>query len=255
MGKKSRRQKCNGGLSSSGKLIQGMLNGVDKRFVSQANLMRYYLFDTKTPNGCHHGAIQSIVHEERSMFVKLYFAERAKDEAEGAPLGFTNIRFLHQYGAHINQEHCNLLLYDAANHTLRGDYASARILARIHMAFNCFLQAGKPPVPFEGQDVKEYVQNEHGLPAWFLEMSKLLNTIETPFEVTKYISKFIPCSCLAESKKAAKKEADQRTSCHYCKKAVPSNELKCCSKCNAAFYCSRECQVRLNWFVVLQSLL
>lgn len=89
------------------------------------------------------------------------------------------------------------------------------------------------------------VSYEEGMEAgWVAEISWLMNTVETPAQVIDYITKFLPCTCLTEIKKVASKETDSQTGCHCCKKALPFSELKECSKCHAAYYCSKECQVR-----------
>lgn len=178
-------------------------------------------------------------------FLTIYFAERAKDEADGAPIGFTNRQFLYRYGptGKINQELCSLILHDAANHVMRGQYDCARILARLHMNCHCWVQAGKPPVPF-GKGANAGFEDGK-LPDWITEISRLMNTVEseTPVEVTTYIDEHLPCNCLSKSKKAAQKEVNDHTSCHFCTKAASASALKECSKCHAAFYCSKECQV------------
>lgn len=161
------------------------------------------------------------------MTLMTYFAERAKDEEDGAPLGFTNLQFLYRYrpAGIITQELANLVLHDAANHVLNGNHFDARLVARIHMSFQCWLNAGKHGVPFEEQDIKKYFQQSgNTLPEWWIEGGRLINTIETPLDVVRYIAKFLPCNCLAECKKEA--DAEKGTACHHCKEAVPASELK-----------------------------
>jgi hypothetical protein len=57
-----------------------------------------------------------------------------------------------------------------------------------------------------------------------------------------FLSKQIPCSCLDEGKKNAKQNP-KTGRCRYCRNEDPKMELKKCSQCKTAEYCSKECQV------------
>jgi hypothetical protein len=56
-----------------------------------------------------------------------------------------------------------------------------------------------------------------------------------------FLSKQIPCSCLDEGKKKAK-EAPRARRCSYCSSQGLKLELKKCSQCKIAHYCSKRCQ-------------
>jgi hypothetical protein len=57
-----------------------------------------------------------------------------------------------------------------------------------------------------------------------------------------FLSKQIPCSCLDEAKKNAK-QAPKTGSCRYCNSVNLKVELKKCSQCESAQYCSKEGQI------------
>lgn len=116
--------------------------------------MRGRLFDADSSNDCHHGAVPTNTEERKELGTTLvmYFAERNQDEAERAPIGFTNMQFLKLHGKRVNQDLCNLVLHNAVNHAIGRDFQFARIMARLHMNLNCWVQAGKPPVPFFPED-------------------------------------------------------------------------------------------------------
>jgi hypothetical protein len=59
------------------------------------------------------------------------------------------------------------------------------------------------------------------------------------------LSKSIPCSCLAEQSAAAKAEP-KAGMCQYCRKQDTQAKLLRCSRCELAFYCSKDCQ-RKDW--------
>jgi len=224
--------------------------GVEKRYYGDALMLKGHLYDTKPPNGCNHGGLPASEYsrEDHGLSIIQYFAERAKDEDEGAPLGFTNMQFLYRYGNFtVNPTTRAMILHDAANHILRGDYGSARILARLHMNYDVWIKAGKPPVPWKSGELKKhFMGGKVKVPEWMLEIARLQNSIETPAEVTRYISKYLPCQCLSSESKKAAKQAEETvvsSSCHYCRKTGTPAQFSRCSKCKAAFYCGRECQV------------
>lgn len=228
----------------------GKISGVERRYYLAALELKGHLYDTKPPSGCNHGALPAseFSREQNGLMITQYFAERAEDEDKGAPLGFTNMQFLYRKGEiSVNPTTRAIILHDAANHTLRGDYGSARILARLHMNYDVWLKAGKPPVPWQSGELEKHFMGGKGkLPEWMLEVARLLNSIETPAEVTRYISQHLQCQCLSNGSKKAAKQAEETiisSSCHHCRKTGTPAQFSRCSKCKAAFYCGRECQV------------
>lgn len=230
------------------------IDGVEQKYYLAAQELQHHLFDTEPPGSCNHGALPSTDPQRKehdALHVLMYFANRAKDEDEGAPTGFTNHQFLLRLGPHLISESLSaLVLSDAANHALRGDYSSAKLMARIHMNFDVYLKNGKPPVPTASSPEmqKLFVEGGKGkIPTFMQQISHLMNSVETPAEVTEYIAAHLPCACLSSSfaKKAAA-AVDKYANvgeCHHCRKKGPARQFKRCSKCKSAFYCGRECQV------------
>ena len=62
-------------------------------------------------------------------------------------------------------------------------------------------------------------------------------------EVLKFYSKRLPCSCLQEKYKEAKKTLPKLGRCSYCKQTKERTSLMTCGACKVPTYCSRECQV------------
>jgi len=229
------------------------LDGVEQKYYLAAIELRQHMFDTEPPtSSCNHGADPQRKADD-TMHLTLYFANRAKDEDDGAPIGWTNYQFLLRFGKKIISESLNaLVLSDAANHTLRGDYASAKLMARIHMNFDVYLKNGKPTVPdASDQNMRNFFEGGKGkIPEWLQQISHLMNSVETPAEVTAYIAAHLPCACLSSSSSSSSKKAaaaaDKNThvgECHHCSKTGPAKQFMRCSRCKSAFYCGRECQV------------
>ena len=62
-------------------------------------------------------------------------------------------------------------------------------------------------------------------------------------DVFKFYSKRLPCSCLKEMQKEARKTLPKMGACKHCDKYVERAPLMTCGHCKVPFYCSRECQV------------
>jgi hypothetical protein len=69
-----------------------------------------------------------------------------------------------------------------------------------------------------------------------------MQKIGTDRGLVLFLAKQIPCSCLDEDKKNAK-QAPKTGHCNYCLRDHPKMELKKCSQCKTAVYCSKECQL------------
>jgi len=137
MGRKSntRRQKraenaaLLGGRRNAG---QGDIGGVENHYFMAAMDLQGGMFDTQSPNRCAHHFPTGT--DEAAQCLVFYFADRAKDEDDGAPIGFTNLQFLKRYGqVMVTRQVADLVLADAANHCLTGNHD----WARIWRAFTC----------------------------------------------------------------------------------------------------------------------
>ena len=120
-------------------------------------------------------------------------------------------------------------------------------MARLHMAFDIWMKAGKPAIDMSPDVFHANLENNFGPTRFMVETCLLQNSTETPEEVVRYVHKHLPCDCLVRegSLQQAKTitatcAAAQRHKFH--KRGLPS-EFKRCSKCKEATYCGRECQV------------
>ncbi|KAL3903724.1 MAG: hypothetical protein SGARI_005249 [Bacillariaceae sp.] len=87
------------------------------------------------------------------------------------------------------------------------------------------------------------------LRAYAVESMNLLNTIESPQEVTKYIRDHLPCKCLGGNAKKEVKLSSEKANClecYRCKKKGTPKEFMRCSRCKQTTYCGRECQLK-DW--------
>ena len=62
-------------------------------------------------------------------------------------------------------------------------------------------------------------------------------------DVLKFYSKRLPCSCLKEVYKQARKSLPKVGACVHCKQETDRSNLMTCGHCRVPFYCSRQCQV------------
>ena len=65
-------------------------------------------------------------------------------------------------------------------------------------------------------------------------------------DVIKFAAKRLPCTCLKELQRAARKKVAKVGLCFGCHKRFPRSQLHVCTGCQLAHYCSKECQ-RANW--------
>ena len=65
-------------------------------------------------------------------------------------------------------------------------------------------------------------------------------------DVVKFVAKRLPCTCLKELHRAARKKVEKTGMCHGCEKQFPVSQLYVCTGCLIAEYCSKECQ-RVHW--------
>ena len=62
-------------------------------------------------------------------------------------------------------------------------------------------------------------------------------------DLLKFYSKRLPCSCLKEEYKRARKSLPKMGECWNCKQYSERASLTTCGRCKIPLYCSRECQV------------
>ena len=62
-------------------------------------------------------------------------------------------------------------------------------------------------------------------------------------DVLKFFSKRLPCSCLKEKHKEARKTLSKFGQCMHCQQEKERSALMTCGRCKVPLYCSRECQV------------
>ncbi|EJK73922.1 hypothetical protein THAOC_04433 [Thalassiosira oceanica] len=65
-------------------------------------------------------------------------------------------------------------------------------------------------------------------------------------DVVKFVAKRLPCTCLKGLHRAARRKVGKEGVCIGCYKGFPRTQLRVCTGCMIAEYCSRECQ-RANW--------
>lgn len=73
--------------------------------------------------------------------------------------------------------------------------------------------------------------------------NKLLRDIECPRELIRFIHERNPCNCRGSAVNELKATTQRTNRCLYCQEHKPIKQIKECSGCNAAFNCSRECQL------------
>jgi len=62
-------------------------------------------------------------------------------------------------------------------------------------------------------------------------------------EIVRFYKKRIPCSCLDDLYSELKKSQVRGGRCFHCKQTIKRKDLKTCSRCKFAQYCSKECQI------------
>ncbi len=91
----------------------------------------------------------------------------------------------------------------------------------------------------------EIIEELRGLPVErpaMLDFNESIGKIGTYRGLVLFLSKQIPCSCLDEDKKN-EKEALKSGRCTYGNSEGLKLELRKCSLCKSAHYCSKKCQV------------
>ena len=65
-------------------------------------------------------------------------------------------------------------------------------------------------------------------------------------DVVKFVVKRLPCTCLKDLHRAARKKVAKVGQCHNCARRIPRSQLHVCKGCMMVEYCCRECQ-RADW--------
>ena len=65
-------------------------------------------------------------------------------------------------------------------------------------------------------------------------------------DLVKFVAKRLPCACMKELHRAARKKVAKMGFCFGCGKPFPRSELHVCTGCMITDYCSKECQ-RAKW--------
>jgi hypothetical protein len=207
---------------------------------------------------CTHGA-PKVVEEDRiaaihgyvERYEKLILEFQTKCQQTGTEFGdhkaeMTNASFaaLEQFWSdpkHASLIDAKLVRFCFAYATLlalRGDMDVSHHLAFLGIYLATWFKLGKDTflgvlrgMPMEISDQKT-----------IYDFRESIGKIGSERGLVLFLSKQIPCSCLDEDKKNAK-EAPKSGWCNYCNSEGPKSELKKCSRCKSAHYCSKKCQV------------
>eukprot|EP00956_Cyclotella_meneghiniana_P006593 scaffold8717_cov59-Cyclotella_meneghiniana.AAC.2 len=76
-----------------------------------------------------------------------------------------------------------------------------------------------------------------------VESRRMLDDIRCTRDLVRFVHKRNSCDCLKSIYNELKKTTKRQTSCHNCLQMKHHKDIKACSKCNTALYCSRECQL------------
>jgi hypothetical protein len=145
-----------------------------------------------------------------------------------------------KYARFIDAEMVRYIFACAAQEVLNGNMSVAHHLTLlgnflttwIKIGKTTFLEAMRGNMPPEESPEMQTME----------EFTMLMRKTETDQKVVLYLCKQIPCSCLNEDKKNAK-QLPKTGRCSYCSSQDDKLELKKCSHCKSAQYCSKECQV------------
>ena len=227
---------------------------LDQHYMNAKMHMNGMMYNT-TPNAqrqrtCCHGAPEPGTYE-RKLAVQLldeYFAERAAQETDGAPDGVIYMIFGKQHGHLITEEVVQILYADAANHIMQygPDSEPAKMVSRVANTFNEFYI--NDAHSFFQQDVSDSKLRKKQragkmsdvAPSWLLELGGKMRTQSTS-ERIKDVDRNLPCDCMKEVMKKYKQlNPVEMYECNHCNKK--SHDMKQCTKCKMAQYCSKSCQ-------------
>ena len=76
-----------------------------------------------------------------------------------------------------------------------------------------------------------------------VESRRMLDDIRCTRDIVRFVDKRNSCDCLKSIYNELKKTTTRQNLCHNCNQMKHHKDIKACSKCNTALYCSRECQL------------
>lgn len=117
------------------------------------------------------------------------------------------------------------------------DFAVARILAYASLSIQGRITIGRTFC------LQTQLTGELELsPRWKAEFEETVLSLNTDTHLVRFLSKRIPCDCLDAIKHQIKDLST--TCCIKCMSRISSSDVKRCSGCRVAKYCSRSCQKR-----------
>lgn len=78
-----------------------------------------------------------------------------------------------------------------------------------------------------------------------IETTTKTNDISCSREFVRFVNERNTCNCLESAYNELKKTTRRTNLCANCKEHKPNKQIRECSRCKLAFYCSRECQLAL----------
>eukprot|EP00956_Cyclotella_meneghiniana_P033440 scaffold96225_cov35-Cyclotella_meneghiniana.AAC.1 len=76
-----------------------------------------------------------------------------------------------------------------------------------------------------------------------VESRRMVDDIRCTRGIVRFVDKRNSCDCLKSIYNELKTTTKRQNLCHYCGQMKHHKDIKACSKCNTALYCSRECQL------------
>ena len=244
--------------SQNGDLKFGNLNGECISFKQPSIRIKRTECDNGQP--CYHGSsaanfdsnsdMQRFVTElaegtEAEIQKRFEEFQKNRDQREG--LDFTRcflnnldrikVKYLHLFLEDTAVEFCRHAFAWAATEFLasngaRGNGIRAALLLGSSILYEYI------PRYFEGKDVSE--NSKCGK-----RYGRAQTTVQTRRGKIVFLSKHLPCSCF-DALRVTSKLGNKLAPCHGCMKDFPILELKRCSRCERASYCSKECSAE-DW--------
>jgi hypothetical protein len=218
-----------------------MGRGVKSRKEKEAKIMATP--PTRVVTDCRHG--KPVVDQDRLSVVQGYIERMDKHQVDfkGAEFDEKNIlatfEMLMQFWSepkharHIDADMVRYWFACATEQVLKGNMALSRRFSFLGSYLATWFKLGKDT--FLGM-ISNIPTNQI-----MVDFHASIRILGTDRGLVLFLAKQIPCSCLDEDKKNAK-QAPKSGRCWYCNREVLRVELKKCSQCKSAVYCSKECQ-------------